>query len=114
MIPIQIILTANFLAFILIVFRIKTKSLLFKSVALIFDLVAIFLIWNPDLTVVVANLLGIGRGADLILYCATALGILVALKIHILMRNANEDQTKLARKITLLENEIKREKAMKD
>ncbi len=52
-------------------------------------------IWRPDMTTSVAHLVGIGRGADLVLYAAIIAMLLMVFHLHV----AHEQ---LERKLTLL------------
>jgi len=62
-------------------------------------------IWLPETTNIVADLVGIGRGADLIIYLWILLSFFLILKLHIAMRAQSETMTKLARHIALKEAE---------
>lgn len=65
--------------------------------------VGISLILRPDWSSEVARLLGVGRGADLILYVWTAVSILVLANVHFRLRAQQAMITVLAREIAILE-----------
>lgn len=58
-------------------------------------------IWMPELTNEIARLVGIGRGADLMMYLWILLSLFLILKLHIKLRELSEMTTKLARAYTL-------------
>ena len=61
------------------------------------------LVMKPDWSSAVARLLGVGRGADLILYIWTAISVLVLANIHFRLRNQQAMITLLTREIAILE-----------
>ena len=56
----------------------------------------------PDLATDAARLLGVGRGADLMLYFFIVLTLAIALNIHLKLRAAQETITELSRAIALM------------
>lgn len=58
-------------------------------------------IWFPEMTNVFANLVGIGRGADLIIYLWILMSLFLILKLHIKLREQSEALTTLARHLAL-------------
>jgi hypothetical protein len=48
-----------------------------------------------------AYLLGVGRGADLILYCWILSSLIIALNLHVLIRENQQVTTELARQLAL-------------
>ena len=63
----------------------------------------IALVIRPDWSSQAAKLVGVGRGADLILYLWTAISILLLANTHFRMRILRADITVLAREVALLE-----------
>jgi small membrane protein len=57
---------------------------------------------NPELTNIIARLVGVSRGADLTLYCFVLIIIFAIFNIHLRMRAAMEQTTILARQIAIL------------
>ncbi len=57
----------------------------------------------PDITNVVANAVGVGRGADLLLYITVVAFILYALNNYLHMQDQRDMLHKLARHIAILE-----------
>ena len=79
-----------------------------KKIALIIlAVLMVIAVLSPDLTNRAANLLGIGRGADLLLYLLTLSFIGYVLNGYIHQQKDKDALYRLARKIALLEAEEK-------
>jgi hypothetical protein len=63
------------------------------------------LVWFPDETMVIARLLGVGRGADLIAYCWIVVSILLILILHLRTVRMKGALTDLTRHIALADAE---------
>ena len=63
--------------------------LLWLSVLLVF--------WQPDITSYLANFLGIGRGADLIIYIAILVLVYLVFRVFVRLQKLEKDLTKLIR-----------------
>jgi hypothetical protein len=63
--------------------------------------VGMFFVWLPDRANDLAALLGVGRGADLILYCWILTSLIVVLNLHLLIRANLQLTTELARQLAL-------------
>jgi hypothetical protein len=61
----------------------------------------IFVIF-PSLATDAAQILGVGRGADLMLYFFIILTLAIALNLHLKLRSAQETVTELSRSIALM------------
>ena len=59
-------------------------------------------IW-PDVTTDIAKALGIGRGKDLLLYCAIVIMMIGFLMVYVRLRRIRRDVTLLVRHIAILE-----------
>ena len=66
---------------------------------------AIYFVWQPDRANELAHDVGIGRGADLVLYVWVVLTMLVGLNLHLRLRTQAIRTTELARALALLEAE---------
>jgi small membrane protein len=76
------------------------------AVALLSVLVAtagLYFIWFPAHSTWLAELVGIGRGVDLILYTWVCISLLVLLNLHLKLRTQVESITILARKAAIAE-----------
>jgi hypothetical protein len=67
-------------------------------------LVGVFFVFLPDMATEVARVLGVGRGADLVLYFFIVLTLAIALNLHLKIRSAQETATELARAIAILDS----------
>jgi hypothetical protein len=56
----------------------------------------------PDVTNSIASAVGVGRGADLILYCFVLIMLVAVFNIHLRIRSSLDTTTELARAIALL------------
>ena len=74
----------------------RTK-LAYRLVALLLFLTAATLVVFPDLTTSIARAVGVGRGADLILYVALITGIDVALLLYLRIRHLEQRIADLVR-----------------
>lgn len=61
----------------------------------------IFFVWSPDHSTQLAQMLGIGRGADLIYYIWIILSLAVFVNIHLKVRENLSLVTRLAREIAI-------------
>jgi hypothetical protein len=62
----------------------------------------LYFVWVPSHSTLVAEFLGVGRGADLILYLWVCISLIVLLNLHLKLRTQHELITKLARTIATL------------
>lgn len=75
------------------------------SVSIAMALIALMgggLVLAPDIANLLAHLIGVGRGADLILYCFIVLMLGTVFNIHLRLRAERETTTELARAIAVL------------
>ncbi len=70
-------------------------------------LVGAWLVWIPDHANLIVGALGIGRGADLLLYCWVTISFTLLLNVHFKLKRQNEAMTVLAREIALLETALR-------
>jgi len=63
----------------------------------------LYFVWVPQHSTWLAELVGIGRGVDLILYVWVCLSLIVLLNLHLKLRTQMELITTLARKAALAE-----------
>lgn len=61
--------------------------------------------WQPDTTSYLANLLGIGRGVDLVVYLSILIIFYLLFKIFVRLNKLDSDLTKLVRAEALKKNE---------
>jgi hypothetical protein len=65
------------------------------------SLIGFYFVWLPSHATRVAELVGIGRGADLVLYVWACISLVVLLNLHLKLRTQHELLTQLARSIAL-------------
>ena len=97
----QILFTLFALFAIASVFKRKKEGLLGPKGLVfwvMFWLLAIVAVLWPDSTTQLANLLGIGRGSDFVLYVAIALLFYLVFKLHIKLESVGRDITRVVRK----------------
>lgn len=107
MLIIQILLTIFFLfALAKVVGRWRADDLRMADMVwwLLFWVAAIIVVLLPNSTATLAKLVGIGRGADLVVYVALVLIFFIIFRLIIKIELLNKDITKLVRKISLDEN----------
>lgn len=76
-----------------------------KLIVMALTAVAVASILRPELTQTAANLVGVGRGTDLLLYLLTAVFLYVALGFYLRFRDVERQLTVLARRIAIDEAE---------
>jgi small membrane protein len=77
------------------------RSPLVAWMSLIAAVGGLYLVWAPAHTTEIAGLLGIGRGADLIMYLWVCISLNLLLSLHLKVRLQQETITKLARHVAL-------------
>jgi len=97
----QIILTALFLGLTTFSWLRMGKVRVFARLLTILCLVGIYFIWSPTTLTLVANALGIGRGADLLLYIFLIFVLFELLISRIRDKEREEMITKLARRVAI-------------
>lgn len=103
---IQLILSAGLAACLFYVLSLGRSSLAIRAGLLAVIVAGTIFVWFPDITNRIALLVGVGRGADLVMYIWIVLGLMLILRLHIKMREQSEALTQLARRIALSESEL--------
>ena len=70
------------------------------------SVVGLVFIWRPEVTNQLAHAVGIGRGADLMLYVWLLMSLFLILRLHLLLRAQGQQATQLARAVTLLRADV--------
>ena len=97
----QIVLSALLAGILLYAWTEYRRS---PAVALLTVFVAnagIYFVWVPEHSTQLAELVGIGRGVDLILYIWVCISLIVLLNLHLKLRTQMELITTLARRIAI-------------
>jgi len=108
MLYIQIILILIFvLAIIKVIARFRDKNISIGWLVfwLLFWVAGIGIVAVPNSTFYFANMLGIGRGADLVVYLALVLIFFLFFQLLIKIGKMDKEITKLTRKIALISDE---------
>ena len=103
---IKLILVAALLIFFIYSVKQRKKFLFVSSLISIFSIFGIFLVIFPEISNTIANALGVGRGADLLLYFFVVGGVIVVFNLHLKNRVLMDKHTKLVRHIAILEKKI--------
>lgn len=77
------------------------RSPLVAGASMLAGLAGLYLVWTPEQSTAVAEFIGIGRGADLILYLWVCISLNMLLSLHLKLRVQHETLTKLARAMAL-------------
>lgn len=111
--PIQILLTL-FLGFAIsrVYLRAREGTIRFSEMCFwgsIFTLALVGVV-DPNFTTYIASILGIGRGADVVVYISLALVFYLIFRLTVAMENIRHEITTLVRTIALLKTSDKDEK----
>jgi hypothetical protein len=71
------------------------------SMAALASAFGLYFVWFPEQATRIAELVGIGRGVDLILYIWVCISLLVLVNLHLKIRIQSEMVTSLARAVAL-------------
>jgi hypothetical protein len=97
----QILFTLVLSAVLLIAFAQLPQIPLVGSIAILAALFGAYVVWVPDHATYLANLIGIGRGADLVLYIWVLISSAILLLLYLNMRDQLQLITELARRLAL-------------
>ena len=98
---IRILLTFGLMVFLVYGITQRGKSRFVYQATLAIGAAGLFFVWMPEQANDLAYLLGVGRGADLILYCWILTSLIMALNLHVLIRENQQMMTELARQLAL-------------
>lgn len=96
----QIVLIIALILFIVYVYRLRSV-LLERFIYLACALVGLVLVIAPDFSTRIANLLGIGRGADLLVYLFIIAGLFYAVSLRARIKRHEQMLTDLVRQMAL-------------
>jgi small membrane protein len=97
------LLVLTLLCVSLYAYRVVIRGAMVGILLLFCSMISIFFVFFPEQTFVFANLLGVGRGTDLLLYVCFIIGIILMLLIHVKFQQQSIIMTDLARAIALQE-----------
>ena len=97
----QLILSALLLGILLYAWQERRRSPIVATLSLLAAGSGLFLVWEPSWASDIAELVGVGRGVDLIIYVWVVISLLILLNLHLKLRVQLELTTALARQIAL-------------
>ena len=97
----QVVLSVLLLGVFVYAFTEYRRTPLVASLSAIVAGCGLYFVWFPDKSTRLAELVGIGRGADLMLYTWACISLLVILNLHLKLRTQLELITVLARTIAI-------------
>jgi small membrane protein len=103
---IQVLLTLGLLVLIPYGYAQRTTSRAIPAVMTTIGVVGLYFVWLPEHANDVAHFVGVGRGADLVLYCWIIISLIVALNLHVVARSNLRLITELARHIALSDPQL--------
>jgi hypothetical protein len=102
---IQIILSVGLGACLFYVVSLGRSSPLMRTALFGIVVVGFVFVWFPDITNAIAQHVGVGRGADLVMYLWIVLTLLLIVRLHLKLRELSESLTQLARRIALTDSD---------
>jgi hypothetical protein len=97
----QLILSVLLAGILLYAWTEYRRSPVVALLSLLVTTAGLYFVWFPTHSTWLAELVGIGRGVDLILYTWVCISLIVLLNLHLKLRTQMEVITTLARKIAL-------------
>jgi hypothetical protein len=101
----QLILSAALLLIVVYAGSQLRSSPLVGIVSMVAAVAGNYLVWFPDQANAIAHALGIGRGADLLMYCWVVISMAILLNLHFKRRQDRELMTMLIRASAIAEAE---------
>jgi len=97
----QLILTAFLLGILLYAWLEYRRAPVVGVLAMVAALTGLYFVWIPAHATRLAELVGIGRGVDLILYIWVVISLIMLLNLHLKLRVQKEMITVLARELAI-------------
>ena len=97
----QLVLTALLFGVLLYAWTEYRRSPAVALIAVLAALGGLYFVWLPTHATALAELVGVGRGVDLIIYVWVVISLLVMLNLHLKLRAQMELITELAREIAI-------------
>ena len=102
-VQIAIVLVSLYLVRLMLTSGPSTISAWKKAGLALLAIAMVVTVFNPALTTWVAQLMGVGRGADLLLYGVTGAFVIYAMLQYIARQKEHDRMIRLARRVALLE-----------
>jgi hypothetical protein len=103
---IQLLLMAGLLVALFYAFLQRRKARFVSVLIASVSLVGIYFVLQPEQASRVAHFVGVGRGADLIVYLWIVLTLIVCLNLQLKILRLQENLTALARRIAILGGKV--------
>jgi small membrane protein len=97
----QLLLSFLLGAVLVYAFAERRRSPVVGALALTAAVAGLYLVWVPAHATLLAELAGVGRGVDLIIYVWVVISLLMLLNLHLKLRTQTEALTVVARAITI-------------
>lgn len=98
---IQVILTLGLLLSLVYAFVQRQQSRVVSTAMSVLALAGIYFVLFPQRSTELAHFVGVGRGADLILYCWLVISLIVSVNLQFKILRLQAQLTEIAREITL-------------
>ena len=98
---IQVGLSLALIACVAYAFTQRRKSRLISNFIYLIATTGIFFVAFPGYSNVIANALGVGRGADLIFYCWIAMSFLISVNLQFKILSLSDNVVKLTRELAI-------------
>lgn len=82
-------------------FTVRKRSNYVGAALSLLSVIGILFVIKPEFAGAIANAIGVGRGADLMLYISLVMGILLVINLHVKISQLDEMITILARDIAV-------------
>ena len=105
---IQLILTLGLCFFILYACTHREMTRYPRLALITHSMLGVVLVWNPEFANIIAAKVGVGRGADLILYCWVVLSLLVGFNLHVRLYKLQRKVIRITRELAFHTVEQKR------
>ena len=102
----SILLSTLLLAILIYAWSEQRRAPLVAAGTMVIVICGLYLVWFPSQANVLAEVAGVGRGADLILYLWVLISLLIVFNLHLKLRAQMELLTELAREMALLRTEL--------
>lgn len=108
---IKVVLSLGLFSLFFYAFSQRRRSWAVSVSIAVISLLGVVLVVFPDLTSWAAHLLGVGRGADLVLYCFVLITFVAIFNLHLKLRASLETTTALARALAIATADAPSQKA---
>lgn len=104
---IKLLLAIPLILFFMYVLALPKYQLLGKLLILVFVTVLLLFALNPELSTLIANYFGVGRGADFLFYLSHLLLFFIAFRFYLKNRNLEARLNRLVQQLALQDAELR-------